>query len=246
MRLFASNEVIFSNRIVIRGDDLFHLKDVLRIKPNDEVIVCDNNCLDYICKVENITKQEARLFIVDQQQNKNELPVNVTLYQGLPKSPKIQTIIQKSVELGAYEIIFMSTSRCVPRVKGDSLNNKQDRYQKIAKAAAMQSQRGIIPKVRFCTFLDAIENSTQFDINLMPYELEKNASLKQSLKLDFKRLNSIAAYIGPEGGFSPEEVDMAIDHKIKPITLGPRILKTETATIVTLALIMNEIENDIF
>ena len=226
------------NQIVITGDDAGHICNVLRLKPKEQIVICDGAGTDYTCVLEKVTKTQAICSVLSFSQNKNELPFAITLYQGLPKNPKTDIIIQKTVELGIHQIVFVETSRSVPKIK--DAEKKLSRLQKIAKAAAMQSQRGIIPKISIANFDTAIENIK--GLGLIAHEKENEFTLRHVFAQTVL-LKEMAVFVGPEGGFSQDEIDKATAVNMVPFTLGPRILRTETAAIVATAIIAYEIDH---
>ena len=236
-RFFVSPEQINNGCVTIAGDDVAHLSKVLRLRTGDSIIVCDCNGTDYECVLSEISKTEAVATIVSSCNNNGEPPINVTIYQGLPKSDKMDYIVQKCVELGAVKIVPVITKRAVaiPR-DGDK---KVSRWQKIASEAAKQCGRGILPKVcDITTFEQAVDDiSAKGSLNLIPYENEKCCKLRDALAHG----TDINILIGPEGGFDDSEIELAMSKNIKSVTLGPRILRTETAPVAVLSAVMYEL-----
>lgn len=212
-----------------------HLKRVLRVKVGERVIICDGKNFDYHMIISNINPLELEL----ERKVKciTESRCKITLYQALPKSDKLEWVIQKAVELGVYKIRPIITEHCDVRPNP----NKYDRYQKIAEAAAGQSMRGIIPQVDTpITSDEAIQNSKQSAVMLVAHE--KATLSLQSFLADTDSVNEIGVWIGPEGGFSNKEVDAMEQAGFKIVNLGPRILRTETAAIATIAILQAVIE----
>ncbi len=236
-RFFVLPEQINNGCITITGDDLRHLSKVLRLREGDAITVCDSQGTDYNCKINKISKTEAIAAILGSCTSNSEPPINVTIYQGLPKSDKMDYIVQKCVELGAVKIVPVITKRAVAIPHDES--KKIARWQKIAFEAAKQCGRGILPEVSGCvTFEQAVEAISQSDaLNLIPYENEKCSKLRDALTSK----NNINILIGPEGGFDEAEIELAMSKNIKPVTLGPRILRTETAPLAVLAAVMYEL-----
>ena len=236
-RFFVLPGQINNGCITITGDDLWHLSKVLRLREGDAITVCDSQGTDYDCKISKISKTEAIAAILGSCPNNSEPPINVTIYQGLPKSDKMDYIVQKCVELGAVKVVPVITKRAVA-IPHDE-NKKISRWQKIASEAAKQCGRGILPEVCRCvTFEQAIEAISQNDaLNIIPYENEKCSKLRDALTSK----NNINILIGPEGGFDESEIEVAMSKNIKPVTLGPRILRTETAPLAVLAAVMYEL-----
>ncbi len=229
-KFFVDKSQVLSDNITVTGDDVSHISRVLRMQVGDELTVCDKEGIDYFCEIEKITKEDVLLKINDKEKCVAEPETKVTLYQCIPKSGKMDSIIQKAVELGAYEIYPVLSKRCV--AKGE----KSDRWQKIAYEAAKQCGRGIIPKVHpSVSFKEAIDSLTEKELALFPYEEAKDGSLRDIPK-DVKAVGII---IGPEGGFDPSEVELGSEKGARIITLGKRILRTETAGSTVIAIVMS-------
>lgn len=242
-RFFVDGVNTQNDSIIITGDDVNHIKNVLRLKSGDEILVGDGNGMDYQCRIEDITQEMVTASVVDVFKNAAELPVKITLFQGMPKSDKLELIIQKAVELGAYEIVPVLTKRTVVKIDDKKAGKKIDRYNGIAESAGKQSGRGIIPEVKpFMTFKQAIEYAKTLDMNLIPYEEAKGIEYSREVIKDIKGKKSLGIFIGPEGGFAKEEVDKAVAMGAKCITLGNRILRTETAGLAVLSIIMFELD----
>lgn len=237
-RFFVSENQIKDNQIVISGDDVNHIKNVLRMKVGEVILVSDGADSEYTCEIESIG-DEVVAKIVDMTRTSRELPINVTLFQALPKSDKMETIIQKMIELGATEIVPVKTSRCVVKLDDKKAEKKVTRWNAISESAAKQSKRGVIPKVsNVLNFNDALKTAKDYDIILFPYEGSDNIEKTRKLFGEIKPGNKIAVFVGPEGGFSSEEVEAAINCGAKDITLGNRILRTETAGMMIMSVLM--------
>lgn len=220
--------------IKITNEDAKHINKVLRLSIGDEVIVCDGKGTDYICSISSIDKNEVLLEIKEKHINLAEPKTKITLYQGIPKAGKMEYIIQKCTELGASEFVPVSTNRCVAKMENES---KIERLSKVAYEASKQCGRGVIPKVtNQLSFKQLIDVLLKHELILVPYESEENLSLKAALKEI--NANDIAVIIGPEGGFEKEEIDALEKIGAKIVTLGKRILRTETAGMATVAMIM--------
>lgn len=241
---YVKNDQIYENTIKIIGEDVNHLKNVLRYEIGDEIQVCDEEQKRYYTKIENFTSDEIYLTILKVDENSTELNVKVTLYQGLPKADKMELIIQKCTELGVHEVVPVITDRAIVKIDEKNEKKKIERWNKIGLEAAKQSGRQAIPKIENITKLENIvENLSKYDIVIVPYECEKDSTLKAQLKKLDKNVESIAIVIGPEGGFS--EKDLEILEKcpnMYKVSLGKRILRTETAGIATMAMILYEYE----
>ncbi len=237
-RFFVEPDQVTDGTIIINGDDVKHISKVLRLHENDNITVCDCDGFDYTCKIQSISSDEVVAAIIEKTPSGAEPPVNVTIYQGMPKSDKMDYIVQKCVELGAVAVVPVITKRTIAIPKDET--KKIARWQKIAAEAAKQSGRGIIPDVEsVVSFKDMIENLSPDDLNILPYESEKDLSLKNILdNTDRKNINII---IGPEGGFDDSEIILAKEKNINIVTLGPRILRTETAPLAALAAVMYQL-----
>lgn len=239
-RFFVLPEKVGENQIILDGDNAHHIKNVLRLKVGEEVTVCDSCGYDYQSKILQIASDSVIAEILQRQKTVSEPSIAITLYQALPKGDKMDFIVQKCVELGIDRIVPMNTKRCIVKINQKE-EKKISRWQKISVSAAKQSGRGKIPEISpVMNFTQALEDASRLSKALIPYELEQTTSLHQ-LKEDFCG-NSIGIFIGPEGGFSVEEIEQAIKAKIMPVTLGKRILRTETAGMVTLAILLYELE----
>ncbi|WP_026476291.1 16S rRNA (uracil(1498)-N(3))-methyltransferase [Alkaliphilus transvaalensis] len=233
-----------NQEIVIEGEDVKHISKVLRLTEGSEVEVCDGVAYEYVGKIKEINKNDILLTVLSKNEINTESPVKITLYQGVPKSTKMDLIIQKTTEMGIISIVPVLTQRTVVQFHNSKDEvKKTERWQKIALEAAKQSKRGVIPVVHNpMTYEAALKHSQQNQLNLMAYELEEDRSLKSLLKLENnKSTTEIGIWIGPEGGYTEKEVELAIAMDLKPITLGPRILRTETAGFALLSMIMYEL-----
>lgn len=242
-KFFIDTPHIHENKINISGDDAKHIVNVLRCKTGEEITLCDPQGFDYYCKIAEISSLNGDVLadVLEKVACENEPKTKITLFQGLPKADKMELVIQKAVELGVTEIVGITTERTI--VKLDKKENKKiDRWQKISEAAAKQSYRGIIPEInnKILTFKEAVSMAKDYDLAIIPYENEEKTTLKTVLK-DFNGKN-IAVFIGSEGGFSSDEIDLAINSGLKSVTLGKRILRTETASISTIAMILYDLE----
>lgn len=238
-KFFVTKEQI-GEQIVITGEDAKHIKTVLRKKVGEQITICDREGIDYICSIEHFEQNEIYFDVIEKKICDTEPPIKIVLYQGLPKADKMELIIQKCVELGIDTIVPVATEYCVVKL-GQKENKKIERWQKIAEAAAKQCGRAKIPVIHnVLTFGEALKQSKELDSAIIAYEKEKDRNLKEFIKqFDGK---SIGVFIGAEGGFSEQEVVQAIENNILPITLGKRILRTETAGMITTAILLYEME----
>ncbi|ADL68708.1 protein of unknown function DUF558 [Thermoanaerobacterium thermosaccharolyticum DSM 571] len=234
------NEDIKDGIVRINGDDAHHIIDVLRFKIGTKLII-SNGKNQYIVSILDIENSSVILKIIEEYNQVVESPINITLYQGLPKSDKMDLIIQKCTEIGIKKIVPVETEFSTIKIKEKNIYNKINRWKKISLEASKQSGRSIVPDVLVPVgFKDALESLNEFDLCLIPYEKETNMRLKDVLKKNFNAKN-ICVFIGPEGGFSENEIMAAIEYGAIPVTLGPRILRTETAGIVTSSIILYEL-----
>ena len=245
-RFFVDDPGAFSDRsVVITGEDVNHVKNVLRLKENDELIVSDGRGRDYHCRISGITNEEVVADICDICDNFSELSTEITLFQGFPKGDKMELIIQKTVELGVTRIVPVMTKRTVVKLDDKKAKKKTERYNMIAESAAKQSGRGMIPEVTMpVSFAEAVSMAEKLDKNIIPYEEAEGVEYSRNIIKSIKGKKSLGIFIGPEGGFAREEVEKALDAGASAITLGHRILRTETAGMAVVSIIMFELEED--
>lgn len=232
------------NSVIITGSDVNHIRNVLRMKIGEELAVSNGvDGKEYRCGIVAFEEDCVRCELRFVKEDGVELPAKVYLFQGLPKADKMELIIQKAVELGVYEVVPVAAKRCVVKLDDKKAKSKIARWQGIAEAAAKQSKRGIIPKVsEVMTFGEAVQFVKDMDVKLIPYELAEGMDKTKEIIGALKPGQSIAIFIGPEGGFEEAEVAKALEHGIEPITLGKRILRTETAGFTVLSWIMYQLE----
>ena len=232
------------HQIHITGTDVNHIVNVLRMRTGEELWVSDGAKKEYHCTIEAFGGDEVLLHILYAQEPDYELPSRIYLFQGLPKADKMELIIQKAVELGACEIVPVETRRCVVRLDGKKAAKKTERWQQIAESAAKQSKRMKIPAVREpMTWKNALKYAGDLDVLLIPYELAKGMEETKKLLSQIRPGQSVGIFIGPEGGFEESEVAEAMEAGAKPITLGHRILRTETAGLAILSVLMFQLES---
>lgn len=233
------------HQIHILGSDVNHIRNVLRMKPGEELWISDGVQKEYHCSIENLEEGEVLLHILYAQEPNYELPSRIYLFQGLPKADKMELIIQKAVELGAFEIIPVETKRCVVKLDAKKSEKKVSRWQQIAESAAKQSKRMLIPNVKgVMTFKEALSYAKELDMTLIPYELAKGMGETKRILSSIVPGTSIGIFIGPEGGFEENEVEAAVSAGAKPVTLGRRILRTETAGLAILSVLMFLLEEE--
>lgn len=240
---FVTPDCVDEKYISITGSDVNHLKNVLRVKIGEELLVSDGQGKDYMCRIDGIDDKEIKALIVSEEFSGTELPARLYLFQGLPKSDKMELIIQKAVELGCFEIIPVNTARSIVKLDKKKEDAKLKRWKAISESAAKQSRRSIIPNIHsVMTFKEAIEYAKDFDINLIPYENFKDMTETKEVVDKVAGGMNVGIFIGPEGGFEESEVNMAVENGAKRISLGKRILRTETAGMAILSVLMFRIE----
>ena len=230
--------------VIIRGNDVNHIKNVLRMRPGEEVAVSNGiDGREYRCGILALEEDCVRLELRFIKEDGVELPAKIYLFQGLPKADKMELIIQKAVELGAFQVIPVAMKRSVVRLDDKKAEKKVDRWNSIAESAAKQAGRSRIPEVTMpLSYKEALKMAEELDVTLLPYELAGGMEVTREVIRQIKSGQSVGIFIGPEGGFEPEEVDAAVSMGAKVITLGRRILRTETAGLATLAVLMFELE----
>ena len=241
---YIKNNQVNIETISIVGDDVKHIRNVLRHKVNDELEVCDESGVRYLTKIRDFLENEILLDIIEQSDKNTEMPVKIDLYQGLPKSDKMDLIVQKTTELGVSTIIPVMTDRVIVKLEKGNENKKIERWNKIAAEAAKQSGRQLIPIVENVVNLEKIvENLSKYDIVIVPFECEKDSTLKNILKNVKNKIENIAVVIGPEGGFSEKDIEILEKApNVEKVSLGKRILRIETAGLATLAMLLYEYE----
>ena len=244
-RFFVSPEQIGEKNIVIQGADVNHIRHVLRMKSGEQLRLCTGlDQKEYRCEIAAYTEDTVITRIMWVEENGIELPSRLYLFQGLPKNDKMELIIQKAVELGVYEIIPMATKRAVVKLDNKKEAAKLKRWNAISESAAKQSKRMIIPQVReVMTFGEALDYAGQLDVLLIPYELAEDMEKTRRTIDGIIPGQSAGIMIGPEGGFDETEVALAMEAGASPMTLGRRILRTETAGMAVLSVLMYHLED---
>lgn len=239
-RFFVEKEWIYDNKVEIKGEDVKHIKNVLRLKVGDKITICDGETTDYLTEIQEIESNQIIGSIICKGRSEGESPIDVVLYQGLPKSSKMDLIIQKATELGIKKIVPVVTERTVVKIENQNKEKKKlERWNKIALEASKQSKRGQIPEVGNIISFDNMLKEIKEDFVIVPYENERKIGAKETLKeYNGKKISIV---IGPEGGFESSEIDKLQDIDSNIITLGPRILRTETAGFTTIAIVMYEL-----
>ena len=247
-KFFVTTDQIKEKTISIQNEDVNHIKNVLRAKINDKIDICDyNTSKNYICEIVKIEDKKIECKIIKKVESNVESKIKVSIFQGLPKADKMELVIQKSVELGAFDITPIEMKRCVVKLNEKDKTRKIQRWQKISETAGKQSGRDIIPQINNIINVKKLcEKFGEYDLILVAYENEKENTLKQELKR-IKNIKKeeikIAIIIGPEGGIDNEEIEQFKNHNAKIITLGNRILRTETVALNMLSIIMYELDS---
>lgn len=244
-KFFIKDNQIIDNKIIITGEDVNHISNVLRKQIGEEIEICNINTTEnYISEIVKITKTEIQTQIKQITKSKSESVIDIHIFQGLPKADKMELIIQKSTELGVKEITPIEMERCIVKLDEKDKNKKVERWQKIAEVAAKQSGRDLIPRINKIEKIKNIYKTFEnYDIVIVAYENEKVTTLKQVLKANDKH-NKIAVIIGPEGGIEKDEVEQMQQNGANIITLGNRILRTETVALSIISMIMYEFEGE--
>ena len=247
-KFFVTTDQIKEETISIQNEDVNHIKNVLRAKINDKIDICDyNTSKNYICEIVKIEDKKIECKIIKKVESNVESKIKVSIFQGLPKADKMELVIQKSVELGAFDITPIEMKRCVVKLNEKDKTRKIQRWQKISETAGKQSGRDIIPQINNIINVKKLcEKLGEYDLILVAYENEKENTLKQELK-KIKNIKKeeikIAIIIGPEGGIDNEEIEQFKSCDAKIITLGNRVLRTETVALNMLSIIMYELDS---
>ena len=237
-RFYVDPSQIEENIITVIGSDVNHIKNVLRMRQGDEIIICNGQGKDCYCIIKKVSETEITAQIMEQREANTELKTRITLFQGIPKKDKMELIIQKAVELGVHEIVPVMTKRVVVKLEDAKKEAKKlERWQAIAEEAAKQSKRGMIPQIKpVQSYKEALKNAAELDYAMVPYENAKGIQHTREIMSSLKQYQTIGVFIGPEGGFEDFEIEAALQQEIFPITLGRRILRTETAGLCVLSM----------
>ena len=245
LHIFVDPAQMKGDLLYVTGKDVNHIKNVMRLKKGDEISVrTGQDDREYRYGIEEFTDSEVVCRLRFVKEADVELPVKVYIFQGLPKADKMELIIQKAVELGAAEIIPVEMRRCVVKLDGSKKAKKTQRWQAIAESAAKQSRRAVVPMVREpMTMEEAVRFAEQnTDVRFLPYELQEADGSTRDVMDGIREGSAVSIFIGPEGGFDPAEVELAREAGIRPISLGKRILRTETAALVALSFLIYHFE----
>lgn len=241
-QFFVEEEQVHSDSISITGGDVNHIKNVLRMKNGEKIRVSSKSGQAYFCHISSILDDEVIAAIDGADETGTELDNHIVLYQGLPKGDKMELIIQKAVELGVSEIVPVAMKNCVVKLDEKKAQSKCKRWQAIAESAAKQSKRTVIPQIQMpLSWKQALEEAKELDVVLVPYENERGMEATREIFRSIPEGASIGVMIGPEGGFSPEEIAQ-LDKDMHRISLGRRILRTETAGMATLSMLIYELD----
>jgi len=239
-KFFIEKNQIQDSTALIVGQDVTHITKVLRLGPGDELLLCDGEGTDYQVRISSAGKDAVTTEILCSMPCENEPELQVTLYQGLPKQGKMEWIIEKCTEMGVANIVPVQMTRSVVKLDSSQAAKKLERWQKTAREAAKQCGRGYIPKVLPPITLDELQKQAVPEFLLLPYEAERAHPVKEALR--GKTAKSAGIFIGPEGGFTPEEVKLLQEMGAVSVTLGRRILRTETAGLAALTLLLYEFD----
>ncbi len=240
-QFFVTREQVGEEMITITGGDVNHIKNVVRLRVGEVVRISDDTGENFLCEISELS--DTHVFAeIKEKVASTELPSRVVLFQGIPKGERMEFIIEKSVELGVAEIVPVQMRYCVVKLDAKNSEKKQKRWQAIAEAAAKQSKRSVVPKVQKpMTYKEALQYAADLDMLLVPYENAKGMEGTKEVLKKVASMKSIGAIIGPEGGFSEEEIEMVKD-QADIISLGSRILRADTAAMTTMAMLMLQLE----
>ncbi len=243
-RFYVKPGQIHEDMVIITGSDVNHIKNVLRMRQGEELIICNGQGKDCYCIINKVSEAEITAKVMRTEDTGTELATKITLFQGLPKKDKLELIIQKAVELGVNEIIPVMTKRVIIKLEDKKKEEKKlERWQAIAEEAAKQSGRGVIPAVRpVISYKEALAAANKMDKAIIPYENAGGMQRTRELLRDIGGYGTLGIFIGPEGGFEEAEIELAEQHEVQPVTLGRRILRTETAGLAVLSMIVLMIE----
>ena len=244
-KFFVEENQIENDKINIIGEDVKHISSVLRMQKGEQILIGSKETLEtYLTEIEQIEKEKVVVKIIEKHDTQTESNVEIDLYQGLPKADKMELIIQKTTEIGISKVIPVDMVRCIVKLDEKDAKKKIERWQKVAEGAAKQSKRSKIPEIKNKIKIKDLENIiSQYDAFIVAYEEENEITLKQELKrLKEQEKYKIGILVGPEGGITKEEIEKLTSYNAKVVTLGKRILRTETAPIVLTSNIIYELE----
>lgn len=242
-QFFVEDTQVGASAVTIEGSDVNHIKNVLRMRRGEKVRISTASGQNYFGEIAELSDELVLVDILEACADDTELSNKIYLFQGLPKSDKMEWIIQKAVELGAYEIIPVAMKNCVVKLDAKKAASKAARWQEIAKSAAKQSKRSLIPEVlQPMDYREALKKAEELDVVLLPYENERGMAATREAIAQIKPGQSIGIFIGPEGGFADAEIAAAKEKQMQVISLGKRILRTETAGLAALSILMYHLE----
>ncbi|KAB0576982.1 16S rRNA (uracil1498-N3)-methyltransferase [Fusobacterium naviforme] len=240
---FVAPEQLSEREARITGPDVNHIVNVLRMKVGERLMISAGEDWEYLCEIRALSREAVELTVLEENADVRELPVEITLYQGLPKGDKLELIIQKAVELGVRRVVPVETRRCVAKLDKRKAEARVRRWQAIAESAAKQSGRRVIPEVALpLSFSEALKEAEGSELCMIPYEKAEGMEATRELISSVEPGDRVAVMIGPEGGFEESEIQEAQERGFTALTLGKRILRTETAGLVVLSLLMAETE----
>lgn len=241
-QFFVESEQVAEEFIQITGSDVNHIRNVLRMKPGEKIRISDKSGNSFFCHIEKIEENEVIAAIDEKDEQGTELANQIVLFQGLPKSDKMELIIQKAVELGACQIVPVEMKNCVVKLDAKKAQSKCSRWQAISESAAKQSKRTVIPKICLpVSWKEAIKQAEELDVVLVPYENERGMEATREAIRAIQPGQTIGIMIGPEGGFAEAEIEN-LPEKMQRISLGRRILRTETAGLAALSMLVYELD----
>ena len=242
-QIFIDQSISLQEEFSVTGEDVKHITQVLRMKPGERIRVSNHEGESFLCEITSLDKIQVELQVLEEMPS-TELRQKIYLFQAIPKGDRMETVIEKAVELGVYEIIPVEMKYCVVKLDDKKKASRQKRYQAIAAAAAKQSKRSRIPRVHdVMTYKEAVSYSNLCDVRLVPYECKEGMAATKQALTKVKDAASVSIMIGPEGGFATEEIEMVQD-TMDVISLGSRILRTDTAAITAMSMVMLECEYD--
>lgn len=240
---FAAEEQIGTETVRLTGPDVNHMRNVLRMKPGEEILVSSKEGRNLRCRITDIGPEAVEAEILSADEAGTELSARLYLFQGLPKQDKMELVIQKAVELGAYQVIPVAARRCVVKLDAKKGAARVSRWNSIAESAAKQSKRSLIPEVtEIMTVKEALKYAKDFEIKMIPYENARGMAATKDLMEKIRPGMQVGIFIGPEGGFEESEVEEARRAGFEPVSLGKRILRTETAGLAALSMVMYHLE----
>ncbi len=241
-QFFVEPDQIREDKIVITGSDVNHIKNVLRMRTGEQLRISDNEGRDFYCEIDHMEERQIILHITSQAED-TEPSIKIVLFQGLPKGDKMELVIQKAVELGVSEIIPVSMKNCVVKLDEKKAKAKQARWQAIAESAAKQSKRSIIPRIgHVMKFPEAAEYARKLDVRLLPYENQRGMAHTRGVMGGISKGSTVGIFIGPEGGYDSQEIAL-VQNEMEMISLGNRILRTETAGLCALSMLIYALED---